>query len=120
MEAELAKLGAALRGGKGVATIGDWIEQAERRKAELHACFEHLDGLSKANKLDTGNVRAELQQCLGEWQARLLAHPVQVRQVLRKVISGHHDTRPRDQEVPFRRCGRAGAPPARRNRSSIC
>jgi len=101
IEAELGRLVEALAGGEGAATITAAIKARERRRGELQAAIEHLDGLSRAPRMDSGKVKAELAKRLADWRGILAAEPVKARQLLRKLILGRLSMTPNPETKTY-------------------
>ena len=62
----------------GSTAILDGLKDRERRKGELQAQAEHLDGRSRAALID----REPLRATIGDWRVKLSQNPVIARQVL--------------------------------------
>jgi hypothetical protein len=63
------------------------LKDRERRRADLLAQVEHLDGLAKAPTWGA-DVRAEIRRRLEDWRGLLVREPEVARQILRKLIDG--------------------------------
>ena len=61
----------------------------ERRRADLKAQIEHVDGLGRSAPVTmTADLRARLRDRLASWDALLKGHPADARQVLRLLLAG--------------------------------
>jgi DNA invertase Pin-like site-specific DNA recombinase len=89
IDTEIGRFTDAIRQFGPLATIGDELRALERRRGEVQAQLEHLDGLATAaGAWDAHGLAGEFTDLLTEWQALLAGDPVQARQILRKLITG--------------------------------
>ena len=78
----------AIAAGESLASVREALKARERRRGDLTAKLEHLDGLAKLPRLDPTALTDELRDRLTDWQGLLTAEPVKARQVLRKLLVG--------------------------------
>jgi len=86
---ELARLTEAIAGGEALPTVVEAIRVRERRRADLMAQLEHVDGLARAGTPNvTRALRAELRERLTSWSDLLGSNPTDARPVLRRLLEG--------------------------------
>lgn len=67
----------------------DRLRAGERRRAELLAQLEHVDGLGRAARSGMiPELRATLRERLEAWQGLLRSNPVEARPILRRLLVG--------------------------------
>ncbi len=99
LEGELARLADAVASGEMLPSLMQAIRERERRRAELQARLEHLDGLGKVvEHLDRGRLARELAARLTDWQGLIAGQPIQARQLLRQFLVGRLVFTPRQDE----------------------
>lgn len=99
VEGELARLAEAIAAGDPVPTIMDAMRVRERRRADLKAQLEHVDGLARAGApVVTAGLRAELRAHLTSWDDLLRSNPVEARPILRKLLEGRLVATPKHHE----------------------
>lgn len=98
VETELARFAEAVGAGEPLRSLLDAMKARERRRAELQAQLEHLDGLGRSAR-NPADMMHELSQRLTDWHGVLERHPVQARQLLRKLLDGRLILTPRIDET---------------------
>jgi len=89
VESELGRLTEAIASGEALPTILEAIRARERRRADLRAQLEHVDGLSRAGTpMVTDALREELRERMTSWDDLLQSNPAEARPVLRKLLEG--------------------------------
>jgi site-specific DNA recombinase len=84
---EAARIAEAIASGGMLTPLVTALKDRERRRADLLAQVEHLDGLAKAPTWGA-DVRAEIRRRLEDWRGLLVREPEVARQILRKLIDG--------------------------------
>jgi site-specific DNA recombinase len=107
IEAEISRLVEALATGQPLVSVQDAIRVRERRRAELRAHLEHLDGLAKQPRLDPTRLQQELARRLTEWRELLNAEPVKARQIVRKLLEGRLVFEPQPETGVYTFTGKA-------------
>ena len=89
LETELGRFTEAIATGEALPSLLDAIKVRERRRADLKARLEHLEGLERAAGSWNRTTFAEsLRGALADWRGILEGNPVQARQILRKLLVG--------------------------------
>ena len=88
VEAELTRLVEAVAMESAPAAVLDAIRARERRRDDLRARLEHLDGLARALRLNPAALETALRAEVEHWRKTLTAEPVQARQLIRKLLNG--------------------------------
>jgi site-specific DNA recombinase len=98
VEAELARLAEAVAGGDSLPTLMDAMRARERRRADLRAQLEHVDGLARAGApVVTASLRASLEARLTSWSDLLVGNPLEARPILRKLLDGRLTATPKNR-----------------------
>jgi site-specific DNA recombinase len=84
---EIVRLTEAIASGGELSSLVAALKDRERRRADLLAQVEHLDGLAKAPTW-ADDVRAEIRRRLADWRGLLGREPEIARQILRKLLDG--------------------------------
>jgi len=96
VERELGRFTEAIARGEALLTLLEAMRARERRRADLTAQLEHVDGLGRAARPTmTGALRADLQMRLESWDALLQRNPIEARPVLRRLLVGRLVCTPR-------------------------
>jgi site-specific DNA recombinase len=89
LETELGRFTEAIATGEALPTLLDAIKARERRRADLKARLEHLEGLERAaGSWNRTTFTESLRGSLADWRGILEGNPVQARQILRKRLVG--------------------------------
>lgn len=95
-ETELTRLAEKIATGDPLPTLMDAMRVRERRRADLKAQLEHVDGLGKAAQpAMTAELRAALKARLEGWGALLGRNPIEARPILRQLLVGRLVATPR-------------------------
>jgi len=88
LDAETRNYTEAIRPGGNLAAVVAALQATERRRADLTAKLEHLDGLARVlPRLERRHVTAHLENLLRHWRGLFRAEPVRARQMLRKLLA---------------------------------
>lgn len=89
VETELGRFTEAIATGEALPTLLDTIKARERRRTDLKARLEHLEGLERAaGTWDRTKFTESLRGSLEDWRGILEGNPVPARQILRKLLIG--------------------------------
>jgi DNA invertase Pin-like site-specific DNA recombinase len=89
VERELGRFTEAIASGEAPPTILEAMRARERRRGDLTAQLEHVDGLERtARPAMTAALRADLRGRLESWDALLRSNPIEARPVLRRLLVG--------------------------------
>jgi hypothetical protein len=103
VEQELGRFAEAIAAGARLPTLLDAMQDRERRRAELLAQLEHVDGLGRTLRPAlTPELRASLRERLTAWSALLGSDPSEARPILRQLLVGRLTCQPRRR--PEGRC----------------
>jgi len=97
LQADIARYAEAVKRAPDLEELLEAMRTSKRRLRDAQAHLEHLDGLARGGAT-SGDDRVELVKRIAEWDAALGRHPVQVRQILRKLIDGRVRLTPREGE----------------------
>ena len=86
VEVELQRLTAAVVGGANVPSIIGALQAAEDRKARISEQLDALDRAASLRQLNIKTLEPELTKRLQQWSNLLGRHPLQARQILRKLL----------------------------------
>jgi site-specific DNA recombinase len=100
LQDELQRLTEAVASGGQLAALVEALTTRERRRADVLAQLEHLDGLAKAPAWGE-RLSDEIRARLEEWRLLLGRQPVVARQIVRKLLVGRLVLTPRSD--PTRR-----------------
>jgi hypothetical protein len=96
VERELGRFTEAIASGEAPPTILEAMRARERRRGDLTAQLEHVDGLERtARPTMTAALRADLRGRLESWDALLRSNPIEARPVLRRLLVGRLVLTPR-------------------------
>jgi DNA invertase Pin-like site-specific DNA recombinase len=96
VERELGRFTEAIASGEAPPTILEAMRARERRRGDLTAQLEHVDGLERtARPTMTAALRADLRGRLESWDALLRSNPIEARPVLRQLLVGRLVCTPR-------------------------
>ena len=105
IEGRLRHLVDAIATGKATESIFSELQKAEKAKKSLTTQIEDLDELSYTVSLDAKRIERSLHTRASDWNGLIRRHPIQARQMLRKILEGHvictpfKDARGRGYEV---------------------
>jgi hypothetical protein len=89
VDGELGRLAEAIATGQEIRTLVEAMRLRERRRADLQAQLEHVDGLARsARPTMTAELRARLRDRLASWDELLKGHPADARRILRLLLVG--------------------------------
>ena len=88
LQAELRRYADALGTTGPVPEILEAIETRKRRRAEVQAQLEHLDGLNLAMAWGDSDLAKRIEARLSDWNGALLRQAETARQILRKLLVG--------------------------------
>jgi hypothetical protein len=98
LDAECVHLADAIAGGDTLQTLVEALRTRERRRADLRAQLEHLDGLTRAAaSVDPGRIARECRRRVTDWHGLLEREPIQARQILRELLPGKIVLTPRPE-----------------------
>jgi len=86
VEVELAHLVRAVVNGGEIPTLVAAMHEAEERKARIADQLDALDRAVALRQLDVKALEPQLRERLRDWSGLLARHPLQARQILKKLV----------------------------------
>jgi hypothetical protein len=86
VEVELAHLVRAVVNGGEIPTLVSAMHAAEERKARIADQVDALDRAAALRQLDVKALEPQLRDRLKDWSGLLARHPLQARQILKKLV----------------------------------